>query len=499
MHLLRSPFLLLLLANLLVFYPAVNSQLFWDDGIFFRPDGLVQAHHPLTYWLSGPSWPAFYSVLKILHILFDNQYWCYKLCALLLHTINGTLLFTLLSRWINGQKALFIALLYTLHPMQVESVLWIFQMNNLLATCFLLIAVHAMARSWPKISRANYLLALVAFSLSLASKSLALFFPLLLLFSLLKNKQKWMRALILTLPFLCLSTYYGFTAYQGILSHHGEESYREQIMPAGRTPQSIIEQRQVVGPKEKAILFGEGLSFYASKTVIPYPLMFMYPKRHFHWVMGVWLAVLLVLFIRLRKRKRELDYFMLSWILAFLPTSGMVYIAYFKFSFVANRYMYLGLAGLIGLLVCIAPPLPRRIGRSTAILCLLALGGISSNYARIFSYPMAVYEHNEKYNPHTIFPSILLALKQGRIGQREQAKVTLDRIVHTPDPLFLIQFASTLESIFRLEVPRWIYMAKWFQNMGDHQRALEQLQKGLRIHPFDKKLAQFASRIKESL
>ena len=366
---LQNPLLLVLGANLLVFYPAANSELLWDDGIVFDSTLLSAAEHPFVYWVRGSgfykTWPTPFAVLKLLHLGLGGQYWLYKLFGILLHTANALLLFALLARFFSRGKSLGLALAFSLHPMQVETVLWIFQVNTLLASFFLLSA------AWLLVARRGwwaYLLALGAFYFSVTSKAVALFFPLLLAFALFRKGERWQRVLLLPLPFLLLSCYHGWLAYRGTFSYTGEVSSQRQMV----APPVVIEKEDMaekaVMPKnevefaskplyqrafnmEKGLVFVQNLGFYLRQALLPFPLLFMYPRQSPYWFWEV-LAVLFLIgaFLVMRRRRPDLEFFGYSWLLAFIPISGLVYIAHFKFSFVANRYMYLGLVGLLGLL-----------------------------------------------------------------------------------------------------------------------------------------------------
>ena len=548
MRSLNFPFLIILLANLLVFYPAINSHLFWDDSIFFKSSLLRDAEHPLVYWMSGPfgkSWPTAFSVLKLLHSIFGEQYWLYKLAGLLLHTVNAGLIFGALEKFLSRPRSLLITLLFALHPMQVESVLWIFQMNTLLATFFLLVSAHFFcAYRNGRLPWLWYALSLLAFLLSVTSKSLALFFPLLMLFYLWKMKKRWAHILLLTLPFFALSFHFGLNAYRGTSSYPNEISYQRNLLtdlPSSKKevpevveavspevpkvvetvspevpkvvetvspevlevsevsevseaalrkeeiPPPILAHHRPLHVWDKVQLFFEGLSFYAAKSIAPHPLLFMYPQRPFHWAHGVFLAGLVLLFIYLRKRRPAADYFFLCWLVAFIPTSGIAYIAHFKFSFVANRYMYLGLVGFMGLLVSLIPSSWKwkKLYAPLGVISLLYLAAIAHPYARAFTHPTAIYEHNYRHHPQNVYPLLLLARQYASTGQRKMAMATLDKVVANPHPFFFHAFFSTVQSIFDLEKERWVYLSKWYTGLGRPDEAQTQLKKALLVHPHD--------------
>ena len=63
----------------------------------------------------------------------------FHLTNLILHAVNGILLFILLSNILDSRPtAFFVALIFLTHPVQVESVAWVPERKNLLVMLFLL-------------------------------------------------------------------------------------------------------------------------------------------------------------------------------------------------------------------------------------------------------------------------------------------------------------------------------------------------------------------------
>ena len=509
-----------MVASYIVFFPALNSWLFWDDYIFFGTHLLSQAPHALVYWVDGPffkTWPMGFTCAKVLYGFFGKTYWVYKFFALLVHVVNARLLFSILVRFLSWHRALLICLLFTIHPMQVETVLWIFQINNLLCTFFLLLAgmsfIHyeTSPQKW-----LYYPLALLAFFFSVNSKALTLFFPLLVLFHLKYQRERWRRATLLTLPFLALSAYYGYQAYRGAFSYRGERSSQQQLVkkappamaktevlltvakdaldkndkndksnksdPGEASKPMVSSTYRAINLGEKAQLFLQGMGFYFATALMPFPLMLIYPKLFWQWpLVALFFALLVAIYYR-RKKNPALDYFFMVWLLSFIPSSGLAYVAYFKFSFVANRFMYLGLVGIIGLVVCFW----KTSGR-TLLWCslpmVLGFACYSRYYADIFTHPTAVYEHNYRHHPSNIYPLILLSRQHWKLGKREQAVAVLERVIQSPDPLFFHDFSSLVQLIFYYQAERWVFLSSWYRGLGQMDDALFQLKQGLILHP----------------
>lgn len=127
--------------------------------------------HPLT-WISH----------TIDFQLFGPNAAGHHLTSVLLHIGNVLLIFLLLARVTGSKgKSLLVALLFAIHPFNVESVAWISERKNVLCMFFILLTLAAYG--WyarrPTISR--YLAMAFLFVLALASKPMAVTLPFALL------------------------------------------------------------------------------------------------------------------------------------------------------------------------------------------------------------------------------------------------------------------------------------------------------------------------------
>lgn len=110
----------------------------------------------------------------------DYQIWKlnpfgYRFTNLLLHTLNSFLIYFLLAE-ITGSwlVAFWVSLIFTIHPVQIESVTWITERKNVLSTFFLLLAFLMYRKKF-------IVPTVVTFILALLSKPSVSIFPILLL------------------------------------------------------------------------------------------------------------------------------------------------------------------------------------------------------------------------------------------------------------------------------------------------------------------------------
>jgi tetratricopeptide (TPR) repeat protein len=139
--------------------------------------GAASNWHPLT-WLSHLADVQLYGMDPAGH----------HLTSILLHAINGALLFLIL-RSMSGAywRSLVVAALFALHPLRVESVVWVSERKDVLSTLFWMLTVWAYLRYAEEFKvpcskfKVHYALALLFFVLGLMCKPMLVTLPFVLL------------------------------------------------------------------------------------------------------------------------------------------------------------------------------------------------------------------------------------------------------------------------------------------------------------------------------
>jgi tetratricopeptide (TPR) repeat protein len=127
--------------------------------------------HPLT-WLS----------LVLDFELYGLKAGGYHATNLLFHLLNTLLLFLVLKRSTGGLwRSGFVAALFALHPLRVESVAWIAERKDVLSTFFWMLTMWAYVRYAERRSPYRYLLGLLCFALGLMAKPMVVTLPFVLL------------------------------------------------------------------------------------------------------------------------------------------------------------------------------------------------------------------------------------------------------------------------------------------------------------------------------
>jgi len=151
--------------------PHVQAGLTWDTVRWAFTTYSVGTWHPLT-WLSH----------ALDYQLFDLDATGPHAINLLLHVINAVLLFWMLSRATGFiGRSFMVAALFALHPINVESVVWIAERKNALSLLFFLLALGAYRWYVAKPKAGRYVTVAVLFALGLISKPQVITFPFVLL------------------------------------------------------------------------------------------------------------------------------------------------------------------------------------------------------------------------------------------------------------------------------------------------------------------------------
>src|SRR5262249_30825147 len=118
--------------------------------------------HPLT-WLS----------LQLDYALYGTVPCGYHWTNVVLHTANGLFLF-LVMRYLTGAvwRSAWVAGLFAVHPLHVESVAWVAERKDVLSTLFWMLTLLAYGWYVRRPNLGRYLLVVLALALGLTAKSM---------------------------------------------------------------------------------------------------------------------------------------------------------------------------------------------------------------------------------------------------------------------------------------------------------------------------------------
>ena len=340
----------ILAAGFLIYYPALNGEWLWDDDFYVTSNPLL--HDPDRVWKAWfvpGSFIEYYPIEQTLQWiqwqLWGETTFGYHLTNVILHGVSGLLLWHLLSKfklrwaWLGG-------LLFVLHPMNVESVAYISELKNTLSLPPFLLALCFFIDFEESQRRRDYVLALSLFLVAMLCKISFGTFPIMMLFY-----AWWKRGRIRggdirnATPFFIISVLLGATTlwtgnqFERLYPSHPAD------LPTG-------------GFLAHVALVGWVISDYACHFFWPLHPLPMYPR----WSMepltllsflpcAIWSGVFYLLAHARENWKHHLLLGLAFFVIMLLPFSGLMIVPYMNFTWVMDHFLYVAMAGLIGVTV----------------------------------------------------------------------------------------------------------------------------------------------------
>jgi Tfp pilus assembly protein PilF len=390
--------LLLAIATLAVFAPAcANEFLFWDDNLnvwknaSFNPPTISSV---LAFWkgpfldLYVPITYTVWGVLSAVAMMPTRDSRGSQLDPYIFHTANvlvhvaAVLLAYAILRRLVGKKwpAAAGAMLFAVHPLQVEPVAWVTGMKDVLCGALSLAAlwqyiVYAhMDRDGVQGNRRwrHYATAMLFFALAVLAKPSAVTIPALAFaLDLGLIRKTWKKAIVELSPMFVLA------AVAVVMSIKF---------------QTVIEPADGGHTFLRPLIATDTLAFYLYKLVFPWWLGVQYNRAPLTviragWLYLTWIGPAAVIAVALIFR-RTAPWALVAaaiFILAIAPVSGIVPFSFQQYATVADRYVYVAMLGPALALAAGLAALATRRCRATAIIVSLALLAISiRSFAQTF-------------------------------------------------------------------------------------------------------------------
>ncbi len=331
--------------------------------------------------------------------------WLFHTTNLLLHVAGVLVAFELLRRLTRHTGASAIgALLFGLHPVQVESVGWVSGLKDVLYGFLALVAlwqyiafVQTMQDGQDNADgdeaesggspASHYALALIAFILALFSKPTAIVTPLLAFvidYWLLRRDAK--KAILSLWPWFLLAIPFA------IIAKLAQPATNASIWPLWSRP----------------LILADALAFYLYKLVYPAHLAPDYGRNpvvflHSTWKYWTWIVPLALAagIWALRNKARWLIPAGLLFFICLLPVLGLTPFDFQYYSTVADHYLYLA---MLGPALAAALLLRRWWGGAPAIVAGVALAALGVRAAAQTAYwqnTIVLFEHTLAVNPRS--------------------------------------------------------------------------------------------------
>ncbi|MBW2538392.1 MAG: tetratricopeptide repeat protein [Deltaproteobacteria bacterium] len=182
--------LFLVLITLAAYWQIKNHEftLFDDDGyVSENPHVRTGLNLENIRWAFGLNDFVYWHPLTWLSHMLDSHFYGldsgkHHQISLVFHIVNSLLLFLIFNRMTGALwRSAFVAALFALHPLSVESVAWVAERKNVLSTFFGLLTLGAYAAYVERPGFYKYLLILLFFSLGLMAKPMLVTLPFVLL------------------------------------------------------------------------------------------------------------------------------------------------------------------------------------------------------------------------------------------------------------------------------------------------------------------------------
>ena len=300
----------------------------------------------------------------------------------LLHTIAVILLFLVLRRMTGTLwQSAFVAALFAIHPLHVESVAWISERKDLLSAVFFMLTLGVYIRYVHKLSFTSYILVLLVFAFGLMSKPM-----------------------LVTVPFVLLLLDYWplkrFPSETSVKHRHGRtvencantrrifiEKIPLLLLSLASCAATLLAQRHFIDPIGNLTLLDRlcnaavATVVYLRQLVWPFGLSVFYPHpRHSLSILQVLVATLFLIGVSAAAFmcRRRNPYFLTGWFWflgMLVPVSGIIQVGEQAH---ADRYMYLPQIGLYILVTwfvadTVSSWRHRRILLATAMASSIAL------------------------------------------------------------------------------------------------------------------------------
>jgi protein O-mannosyl-transferase len=406
--------LALIALNVLVFWPT------WNNGFVGLDDPVYVSRNPnVTGGLNGSdlawAWTTghtanWHPLTWMSHMLdvqvFGLHAGAHHAVNLVLHIANTLLLFLALLRMTGALwRSAFVAMLFAVHPLHVESVAWISERKDVLSTLFFLLALNAyttyVRRPGSHSRWLSYFLVLLSLALGLLAKPMLVALPFVLLLLDVWPLERvsarnlanlpastWLPLVIEKLPLFGLAAASSTVTY--LVQQRGGAVTAFSVLPLGtRLANAVLAYvvyiRQMLWPAHLAVFY-------------PFPR-----EVRVSWVVVALLTLACISGLVLRFRRYP--YLLVGWfwyVGTLIPVIGLIQVG---MQARADRYTYVPLIGLFIIIAWGVPdllsrrPTWNRVMPATALAVTLACGVMAQDQVRSWENSMTLWIRALEANP----------------------------------------------------------------------------------------------------
>jgi len=326
---------------LAVYVPAMRGGFVWDDDAMLVHNLVLRENGLYKCWFTTQQsnyWPITWTSYWLEHKLWGLWPRGYHITNVLVHIICSLLIWRVLVR-LKAPAAFAAAIIFAVHPVNVESVAWITQRKTVLATMFFLMSLLCYLWFGSGGKKSFYLLAVVLFVFAMLSKGSVVGAPVIILLCV-----WWLQGKIIKKDVLHSVPFFAVSAAMSAV-----EIWFQYFRTIG---QSEVRSDSFAGRLAGA---GAAVWFYVYKAILPTGLSPVYPRWVISPVSWVWYvpvvmlaAIFLTGWLRRHTWGRGLLFAAGYYVMMLAPMLGFFDIFFMRYSFVADHYQYSSIAGLAG-------------------------------------------------------------------------------------------------------------------------------------------------------
>jgi protein O-mannosyl-transferase len=431
---------------LVVYMPSINGSFIFDDEKFLAENDEIRAADGLyRCWCTNETleyYPLSYSTFWLQWRMWGERPCGYHATNVILHAAESLLIWTVLRR-LSIPGAFLAALIFAVHPVNVESVAWIQQLRNLLAMLFFLLStlwylkfinrprLRSAAESSPHLSSlihrpssivSWYCLSLTAFVLAMLGKGSTAVLPVLLLGIIWWLGALTRRDLPRILPFFAIA-----------IALSGANVWFQT--------KGTGEVFRDVGIVDRFLGAGSVVWFYLYKAILPVDLSLAYQQWHIQTGNLLWwmplLAALAVTALFWEFRNGWSKPLLFAWgffCAGLIPVMGFADVGFMQYSLVADHYQHISLISVAALAAAswgIWRRQKERAGRfpanAAAILAVCALTCVAYRQSGTYRNAIALYGATLEKNPECWMAHNNLGIALERAGQKQEAIMHFQR------------------------------------------------------------------------
>jgi Flp pilus assembly protein TadD len=437
--------------TLFVFLPVRRFDFVnWDDPTYLTDNSQVQgglSWSNVRWALTTTHAPYWHPMTWLSHMLDVTLYGMdpglHHVTSLVIHLANVLLLFAIVLRMTRSQGlSAFVAAIFAVHPLHVESVAWLAERKDVLSTFFLMLTIWTYLRYVERPGAARYAAIVCMYALALMSKPMVVTLPFALL-------------LLDVWPLRRVGRREGVRYVRAVDASDGAPAFMpasaarlilEKLpllgLAAATSAATVIVQKQLgavaglnaLPPGARIATALVGYVAYVWKTVWPAPLAAFYPQTTEPlWLVLLAAAALVVVTAAAIRWRGSRPYLFVGWLWYLVTVAPVIGLMQAGEQAMADRFMYVPMIGLLFIaawggreLLDRAGLVPRAI-QIIALTLIVALAVTARAQTLQWSDSVTLWRHAARVTEHNYIAYENLGQALRERGDLEEARMNYEQ------------------------------------------------------------------------